>query len=162
MIDIIQDKLRRYEATNALEEENAVKEILQEIALYALWRGDFFDVALFQGGTSLRILHGLPRFSEDLDFLLCKPDPDFDWSPYLKVLVEVFAQFGLKLDALPKAKIERAIRQAVLKNDSIASQLDLSFAGTGKPHDPHQAGNRCQPARRLGRGCNLSRLSDRP
>lgn len=133
MIDIIRDKLRRYEASNALEEENAVKEILQEIALYALWRGDFFDVALFQGGTSLRILHGLPRFSEDLDFLLRKPDPDFDWSPYLKVLVEVFEQFGLKLDALPKAKMESAIRQALLKNDSLASQLDLSFAGPGKP-----------------------------
>lgn len=133
MIDIIKEKLRRYEADNALEEENAVKEILQEIALYALWRGDFFDVALFQGGTSLRILHGLPRFSEDLDFLLRAPDPDFDWLPYLKVLVEVFGQFGLKLDALPKAKMDGAIRQALIKNDSIASQLDLSFAGAGKP-----------------------------
>jgi hypothetical protein len=133
MIDIIKEKLRRYQAANALEEENAVKEILQEIALYALWRADFFDVALFQGGTSLRILHGLPRFSEDLDFLLRAPDPRFDWSPYLKVLVDVFGQFGLKLDALPRARMETAIRQALLKNDSIASQLDLSFAGTGKP-----------------------------
>ena len=133
MIDIIQEKLRSYDAANALEEENAVKEILQEIALYALWRGDFFEVALFQGGTSLRILHGLPRFSEDLDFLLRTPDPEFDWSPYLKVLVEVFGQFGLKLDARPKAKMESAIRQALLKSDSIASQLDLSFVGTGKP-----------------------------
>src|SRR3546814_3023068 len=82
MIDIIKEKLRQYGAENALEEENAVKEILQEIALYALWRADFFDVALFQGGTSLRILHGLSRFSEDLDFLLRAPDPEFDWTPY--------------------------------------------------------------------------------
>lgn len=133
MIDIIQEKLRRYDAANALEEENAVKEILQEIALYALWRGDFFDVALFQGGTSLRILHSLPRFSEDLDFLLREPDPGFDWTPYLKTLTEVFGQFGLKLDALPKTKMDSAIRQALIKNDSIASQLDLSFAGAGRP-----------------------------
>lgn len=133
MIDIIKEKLRQYDAANALEEENAVKEILQEIALYALWRGDFFDVALFQGGTSLRILHSLPRFSEDLDFLLRAPDPDFDWSPYLKVLVEVFGQFGLKLDAQPKARMDKAIRQALIKDDSLASQLDLSFAGAGRP-----------------------------
>ena len=133
MIDIIQEKLRRYDPANALEEENAVKEILQEIALYALWRGDFFDVALFQGGTSLRILNSLPRFSEDLDFLLRQADPDFDWTPYLKTLIEVFGQFGLKLDALPRAKMDTAIRQALIKNDSIASQLDLSFAGAGKP-----------------------------
>src|SRR3546814_5697042 len=132
MIDIIQEKMRSYDAANALEEENAVKEILQEIALYALWRGDFFDVALFQGGTSLRILHGLPRFSEDLDFLLRAPDPDFDWSPYLTVLVDVFGQFGLKLDARPKAKMDSAIRQALLKNDSIASQLDRSEEHTSE------------------------------
>ena len=72
MIDIITQKLRQYDATNALEEEHAVKEILQEIALYALWRGGFFDVALFQGGTSLRILHGLPRFPR-ISIFSCEP-----------------------------------------------------------------------------------------
>lgn len=132
MIEIIQRKLRAYGAANALEEENATKEIIQEIALYALWRADFFDVALFQGGTSLRILHALPRFSEDLDFLLRKPDPEFRWSPYLSVLVEIFAQFGLKLEAQPKDKMDRAVREAILKDDSIASQLNLSFAGPGR------------------------------
>lgn len=132
MIGIIKEKLRQYAATNALEEENAIKEILQEIALYALWRGDFFDVALFQGGTSLRILHGLLRFSEDLDFLLRAPDASFDWSPYLKVLTNVVSQFGLKLDAQPRTRMDSAVRQALLKEDSIASQLDLSFAGTGR------------------------------
>lgn len=132
MIDIIKEKLGRYGATNALEEENAVKEILQEIALYALWRADFFDRALFQGGTSLRILHGLPRFSEDLDFLLRAPDPDFDWSPCLTGVTEVFAQFGLKLEAQPRPRMDTAVRQALLKDDSIARQLDLSFAGTGR------------------------------
>ena len=132
MIDVIQEKLRQYRATNAVEEENATKEIIQEIALYALWRSDFFDVALFQGGTSLRILHRLPRFSEDLDFMLRLPNPEFDWAPYLKILVEVFAQFGLKLDAQPKERMDKAVREAVLKDDSIASQLDLTFAGTGR------------------------------
>lgn len=131
MIEIIQEKLRQYGATNAVEEENATKEIVQEIALYALWRGDFFDIALFRGGTSLRILHRLPRFSEDLDFMLRSPNAEFDWAPYLKILVEVFAQFGLKLDAQPKERMDRAVREAVLKDESIASQLDLTFAGTG-------------------------------
>lgn len=105
MIDMLRKKLRDYGATNAAEEENATKEIIQEIALYALWRADFFDVALFQGGTSLRILHGLPRFSEDLDFLLREPDTAFQWSPYLTALVEIFAQFGLKLEAQPLSLI---------------------------------------------------------
>ncbi|QWT16620.1 nucleotidyl transferase AbiEii/AbiGii toxin family protein [Sphingobium xenophagum] len=132
MIEILQKKLRDYGATNAVEEENATKEIIQEIALYALWRADFFDVALFQGGTSLRILHALPRFSEDLDFLLRKPDPQFEWSPYLSALVEIFGQFGLKLEARSKDKMDKSVREAILKDDSIASQLDLSFAGSGR------------------------------
>jgi hypothetical protein len=132
MIEMIKKKLASYGATNAVEEENAVKEIIQEVALYALWRADFFDVALFQGGTSLRILHGLPRFSEDLDFMLRSPRPDFAWTTYLKILVEVFAYFGLKLDAQPKEKMTNSIRQAVLKENSIASQLDLTFAGSGR------------------------------
>jgi hypothetical protein len=131
VIDLIKERLRRYAAVNPLEEENAVKEILQEIALYALWRGDFFNVALFQGGTSLRILHGLPRFSEDLDFLLRAPDPKFDWSPYLSALTQVAAEFGVKLEAQPPARMDKAIHAALLKNDSIANQLDLSFAGQG-------------------------------
>lgn len=129
MIDLIKERLRRYAATNPLEEENAVKEILQEIALYALWRSDFFDVALFQGGTGLRILHDLPRFSEDLDFLLRAPNPEFDWSPYLSGLIQVAAEFGVKLEAQPPARMDKAIHAALLKNDSIANQLDLSFAG---------------------------------
>jgi predicted nucleotidyltransferase component of viral defense system len=85
--EIIQRRLTSYNATNALDEEQATKEILQEVALWALWRADFFEVAAFQGGTSLRILHKLPRFSEDLDFILLKADSRFDWSRYLDPLL---------------------------------------------------------------------------
>jgi len=129
MIELIQEKLKSYAPTNRLEEENATKEILQEIALYALWRAKFFDIALFQGGTSLRILHGLPRFSEDLDFMLIKPDPNFDWKPYLDDLLECFEEYGLLSEALPKGNMEQRVRKAIIKDTSVANQLDLSFAG---------------------------------
>ena len=87
MIELIRQRLASYKPSNAIEEERATKEILQEIALYLLWRGGFFEIAAFQGGTSLRILHQLPRFSEDLDFILQKPDRRFDWSRYLAPLL---------------------------------------------------------------------------
>jgi len=70
VIDLLRSRLEKYSVTNAVQEEQALKEILQEVALYALWRSGFFEIAAFQGGTSLRILYGLPRFSEDLDFIL--------------------------------------------------------------------------------------------
>ena len=128
MIDLIQAKLSAYNATNRVEEENATKEIMQEIALYALWKADFFERAVFQGGTSLRILHGLTRFSEDLDFMLLMPDPDFAWSAYLEQVMETFSSFGIVPEALPKGKMDTRIRAALIKDNSIAGQLDLAFA----------------------------------
>jgi hypothetical protein len=38
MNDIILARLARYQPSSAIEQEHATKEIIQEIALYALWR----------------------------------------------------------------------------------------------------------------------------
>ena len=67
-IDILQQRVEEYACNTALEEENAIKEITQEVRLMALSRSGFFEEAEFHGGTALRVLYGLPRFSEDLDF----------------------------------------------------------------------------------------------
>ena len=133
MIDLLRKRLKTYSATNALQEEQALKEMLQEIALYALWRGDFFNVAAFQGGTSLRILHKLPRFSEDLDFILLKPDASFQWSPYFRTLTEVLQQFGVHCEMTERDRMDGAIRQAMLKDNSMGRQLDLSFFDSDNP-----------------------------
>jgi len=127
MIDLIQQRLDGYRATNPLAEEQALKEILQEVALYALWRAGFFEVAAFQGGTSLRILHKLPRFSEDLDFILKTPDPGFDWSGYLEKLLDGLREFGLQSEVLDRSTMDQNIRKALLKDDSIGRQLNLTF-----------------------------------
>jgi len=127
LIELIQERLASYNATNQLEEEYAIKEILQDIALYGLWRAGFYDIAAFQGGTSLRILHGMSRFSEDLDFILKKPDPDFSWPVYLQGLVECFEEFGLKSEILDKGRMDQRIKKAQIKDNSICNQLNLSF-----------------------------------
>jgi predicted nucleotidyltransferase component of viral defense system len=127
MIELIQKRLDEYKVTNPIEEQQASKEIMQEIALYALWRADFFEVAAFQGGTSLRILHKMSRFSEDLDFILKEPNPEFEWSGYLKKLLEYFEEFGLKSEVIDKSRMDQNLRRAVLKDNSITNQLNLSF-----------------------------------
>ncbi len=111
MIDLIRQRLTSYHAKDALEEEQAIKEILQEVALYSLWRGGFFTVAAFQGGTSLRILHKLPRFSEDLDFILQQPNTAFDWVRYLNPLLAGLTEFGLQSEVIDKSKMDRNIRE---------------------------------------------------
>ncbi len=127
MIELIQQQLDSYKTTNPVEEEQATKEIMQEVALYSLWRADFFKIAAFQGGTSLRILHGLPRFSEDLDFILKTPEPEFMWQPYLDKLLVGLAEFGLQSEALDKSLMDQRVKKALLKDDSISNQLDLNF-----------------------------------
>ena len=127
MNEVIQTRLASYNAANDVEADNATKEIIQEIALYGLWRAKFFEVAVFQGGTSLRILHKLPRFSEDLDFMLLESNPKFDWTPFLKILTETFEEYGLQPEVISKEQMDRRIRNAVIKDNSIANQLALSF-----------------------------------
>ena len=112
---------------NQLEEEYAVKEILQDIALYGLWRAGFFEVAAFQGGTSLRILYGMTRFSEDLDFILKVPDSEFTWPVYLQKMLDCFEEFGLRSEILNKSRMDQRIKKALIKDNSICNQLNLSF-----------------------------------
>lgn len=127
MNEIIQQRLDSYGASNANEEEQALKEIIQEVALYALWRAGFFEVAAFQGGTSLRILHGLPRFSEDLDFILKDSVTDFEWAGYLEQLLAVFEEYGVDSEALSSGRLDKVVKTAVIKDTSIVNQLNLSF-----------------------------------
>ena len=44
------------------------KELLHYELLHVLHRGGWLNTLVFQGGTSLRLIHGAPRLSEDLDF----------------------------------------------------------------------------------------------
>jgi len=132
MIDLIKKRLTEYKVSSPIEEENALKEIVQEIILFALWQADFFEVAAFQGETSLRILHGLTRFSEDIDFILLEPDPGFSWQPYLDKLAETCQEFGIEPEALDKNRMDRNVKTALIKDNSIANQLNLSFINSNK------------------------------
>lgn len=126
-IGVLQDRLNQYNCKNALEEENAIKEITQEIALLALSRREFFQVAEFHGGTALRILYGLQRFSEDLDFALLEKNLSFELAPYLKELAEEFLEFGYHIEIQDRSKADNNVRKAFLKNDSIGRILELQF-----------------------------------
>ena len=77
MNSLLETLLERYHPENNLDRENAIKEIIQEIALSGLSHSGFFDDAAFYGGSCLRLFYGLDRFSEDLDFALLKKNTSF-------------------------------------------------------------------------------------
>jgi len=90
--------MREYAPANAIEQESVLAELLQHYVLASLSRAGFFREAEFHGDTCLRIVHGMERFSEDLDFLLKRSDPRFDWRNYLdQVVRDSRQQEGLDL-----------------------------------------------------------------
>lgn len=116
--------METYSCRSSLDYQRALREILQEIALLGLWRSKFFEKAAFYGGTALRILYGLDRFSEDLDFSLLQPDPKFDLDPYGRFLEKELKSFGFQVRFEQKQKaIETPIQSAFLKANTLNELL---------------------------------------
>ncbi|MBO8469351.1 MAG: nucleotidyl transferase AbiEii/AbiGii toxin family protein [Spirochaetes bacterium] len=119
MTNIIEQMLSRYKVNNINDERNALKEVIQEVVLAGLAKAGFFNEAAFYGGTALRIFYGLDRFSEDLDFSLLKPDPDFDLSKYFSFLSNEINSLGLNFTVEEKKKsIETSKRSAFVKGNT--------------------------------------------
>jgi len=123
MKDVIQTKLDQYQSSTTEDEENALKEITQEVALYALAKSGFFSKACFQGGTCLRILYGLDRFSEDLDFCLKEPDLNFNLTDYLTKVTKIMADYGYNIDVVGKDQEANNVKMRFLKDNSIKKIL---------------------------------------
>jgi len=119
MHEAINAMLSRYECREHHDYMNALREILQEVALLGLWRGKFFEKAAFYGGTALRILYGLDRFSEDMDFSLLEPLDAFDITGYAAFLRKETEGFGFDVRF---EKIEKTgtspIQSAFLKGNT--------------------------------------------
>jgi predicted nucleotidyltransferase component of viral defense system len=127
MNEAVMRMLARYERRKVEDDVIALREILQEMALLGLWRSRFFEKAAFYGGTALRILHGLDRFSEDLDFSLLKPTTEFDLSRYCNAIEKEIRAFGFEVAVTRKAKsVGSAIQSAFLKADTLKHLLVIN------------------------------------
>jgi predicted nucleotidyltransferase component of viral defense system len=127
-IKLIQERLNSYQCTSEIEEEQAIREITQEVALAALGRTDFFKHAAFQGGTCLRIFHGLNRFSEDMNFILRHSDPNFELKPHLQAMADELAAYGYHIEIIDRSKKDGAVKNAFLKDDSIGKCIQFNHA----------------------------------
>jgi predicted nucleotidyltransferase component of viral defense system len=124
----IQAMLARFETSSLHEEERALKEIIQEIALLGLWRSKFFEHAAFYGGTALRIFHGLDRFSEDLDFSLITKNDHFALGAYLNAVKFELQSYGFDVAVEQKVKSSNStIESAFIKGNT---QVHLISVGS--------------------------------
>jgi predicted nucleotidyltransferase component of viral defense system len=123
--------LDRYDRRDPGSAQQALREILQEVALLGLWRCKFFEHAAFYGGTALRLLHGLDRFSEDLDFSLLTSRPAFDWAAPLDSIKREIRSFGfdVSVDKIDK-KVVTPIQSAFLKVETRRELLRIRVGGS--------------------------------
>jgi predicted nucleotidyltransferase component of viral defense system len=123
---MIESMLKRYDTQDAEAYYQALREVMQEIALAGLYRGGFFNKAAFYGGTALRIFYGLERFSEDLDFSLLDKQPDFSLEHYFRAIETEFEALGIVVDIKAKKKSKQSdIESAFLKSDTRIHELQI-------------------------------------
>jgi predicted nucleotidyltransferase component of viral defense system len=128
MHEAIDRMLVKYNCQGLNDYLNALREILQEVALLGLWRGKFFEKAAFYGGTALRVLYGLDRFSEDLDFSLLKSSDRFDLTNYTGFLQRETEAFGFdvrieKVDKAVRSPVQSAFLKANTRNQLLVIEV---------------------------------------
>lgn len=128
MHEAVKTMLWAYNCRTSDDYENALREIIQEVALLGLWRSKFFEHAAFYGGTALRILYGLDRYSEDLDFSLLAPNPDFSLRSYGESLQREIRSFGFQATFEPPSRApnqQNRIESAFLKTNTLRELLTI-------------------------------------
>ena len=128
MNSIIEQMLSQHESATISDRKNGIKEVVQEVVLCALSRAGFFHSAAFYGGTALRIFHGLDRFSEDLDFSLDTPDPDFRLEKYLPALEKELLSYGFRFQAEIKTKTAGSDIQSAFVKGNTREHILLCYA----------------------------------
>lgn len=104
-----------------------LRELIQKICLLGLWRSSFFEHAAFYGGTALRLLYGLDRWSEDLDFSLLTPWPNFRLEAYLEYVRNELEAWGINARVDISVKQDSQIATAFIKANTLQSLIDLDL-----------------------------------
>jgi predicted nucleotidyltransferase component of viral defense system len=132
MNDSVRQMIARHRPITPADHLTALREVLQELALLGLWRHKFYEHAAFYGGTALRVLHGLDRFSEALDFSLLAPTPGFALARYMTTLETELRAFGFDVRAhqKPGASRRSAIHSAFLKTHTLRELVSINAPET--------------------------------
>jgi predicted nucleotidyltransferase component of viral defense system len=121
VIDLLKQEL---EKVNSAEEKfNRMREFLQILLLKVVYDAGYFENLAFTGGTALRVLFGLRRFSEDLDFSLISKK-GYNFSKLNADLMRGLELNGFQADMKPKE--DRAVHGSFVKFPGLLKELALS------------------------------------
>lgn len=111
-------------APNQLLAIHTVREYLQARTLQSLQRAGAMQSIAFHGGTSLRFLYDIPRYSEDLDFALELQPNLYDFRAYLQHIVKDLSAEAYTVDV--KLNDKRVVHKAFVRFRGLLYELGLS------------------------------------
>jgi predicted nucleotidyltransferase component of viral defense system len=107
-----------------LEPRYVVREYVQARILGSLQRSGAMTAIAFHGGTALRFLYGIPRFSEDLDFALEDRSHGFDLRTSLRRIRTDLVAEGYDVDL--RLKDSMRVHSGLVKLHGLFFELGLS------------------------------------
>ena len=111
-------------APSPLHARNLVREYLQARILETLQRQQAMLSLAFHGGTALRFLFSLPRFSEDLDFALERRQEAYDFRGYLRAIHNTFTAEAYAVDV--KVNDHKVVHSGMVRFPGLFYELGLS------------------------------------
>ncbi len=108
---------------------NAMREYLQAYALRIMHSAGLFSTTAFVGGTALRFLYDLPRFSEDLDFSRHKKSA-VSFMDLMRIVKQEFVLAGYELSIA--CKEAKPVQSAFLRIERLMYDAGLSPLKTQK------------------------------
>jgi len=124
MKDYLRELLAR-ETPDLNRRRNVVREYLQARMLQLLGDQGAFREWAFLGGTALRFLFGLQRFSEDLDFSLNRQDTSHTIRPFIEGVCTAFGAETYSMDR--KIREDNTVKSALVKFRGLFYELGLSM-----------------------------------
>jgi hypothetical protein len=104
---------------------NLAREFLQASILAALQRAGAMVPLAFQGGSALRFLYAIRRYSEDLDFTLERAGAGYDFRAYLDAVRADMRREGYDVE-LARVSDQRAVHSAFVRFPRLLHELGLS------------------------------------
>jgi len=122
MKEYLREQLR--EARDPLSGRNLLREYLQARILGACQRGGAMIPLAFHGGTALRFLYRIPRYSEDLDFALERKDRGYDFQKMLRLVRDEMTAEAYQVEL--KVSEQRTVHSAFVRFPGLLFEMGLS------------------------------------
>jgi predicted nucleotidyltransferase component of viral defense system len=111
-------------SSSPVQARNQAREYLQALILQSLQRAGAMTTLAFHGGTALRFLFSLPRYSEDLDFALERKSDSYDFRSYLQNIRKDLEMQGYAVAF--KVNDQKTVHSAFVRFTGLLFDLKLS------------------------------------